>query len=415
MRIWVIKDGELLPFQADGRLMRTGMLARELVARGHDVTWWSTTFSHQHKRLLRERGTDIEMAARYRVRLLHAGLYRRNVSVTRYLHHWRAGVEFRRQARIPPPPDVIVTAFPTIDLAFEAVRYGRSRGVPVIVDVRDPWPDVFVQKSRRAIRPLIRIGCAPAYHRARYALRHASSIVATSHGYLRWAQRHGARNVDLANVFYIGSPRLSAPADRKSGEQDAAPDRPVTVTYIGSFGESYELSLICDAAGHLHDNPKVKFVIAGDGQQRSFLENRIGTLSNVTLLPWQDAVGARRLLESSDVGLVPCVSARDTMPNKAFEYLAAGLPLLSSLEGEMETLLEQSQAGLSYRCGDASDLVRQLRRLLDDGTRKQMASNASALFDQRCAADDIYRKYAEHVENIASAKHSRPSGSSAET
>ena len=144
MRIWVIKDGELLPSQSDERLMRTGMLAKELVVRGHDVTWWATTFSHQHKMLVRDRGGDIVIGPRYRLRLLHAGAYRRNVSATRYLHHWRAGVEFRRQALFPAPPDevavsvtdgVVTLSGSMRDRSLLAVAARLVRAVEGVVDV----------------------------------------------------------------------------------------------------------------------------------------------------------------------------------------------------------------------------------------------------------------------------------------
>jgi len=404
MRIWVIKDGELLPSQSDERLMRTGMLAKELVVRGHDVTWWATTFSHQHKMLVRDRGGDIVIGPRYRLRLLHAGAYRRNVSATRYLHHWRAGVEFRRQALLPAPPDVIVTAFPTIDLAFEAIRYAKHHDVPVIIDVRDAWPDVFVEKTPWMLRPAARFVFAADRWRAKYALRGAQSIVATSKAYLRWGAKNAGRSVGNDDrVFYIGYPtpeRITASTRRDAIRRRCSES--TIFTFIGSFGPSYELDLICDAAEVVRDREEIHFVIAGAGQQGAMLERRVRTLANVTLLPWQNAAEARALLQASHVGLVPCRFARDRMPNKVFEYFGAGLPILSSLEGETETLLSDSHAGLSYRCGDVTAFVRHVERLSSDVTlRERLALNSARLCDSQFAAEGIYQAYAEHVEQVA--------------
>ena len=58
MNVWLIKDGENLPIQPDARRMRTWMLADELVRQGHQVTWWSSTHSHQRKQLLFDRDRD---------------------------------------------------------------------------------------------------------------------------------------------------------------------------------------------------------------------------------------------------------------------------------------------------------------------------------------------------------------------
>ena len=72
MDIWVIKDGEPLPIEPDARVLRTGLLAAELVRRGHTVTWWTSTFAHHRKVLLQnlvdeEGGTEshLEMFTRF--------------------------------------------------------------------------------------------------------------------------------------------------------------------------------------------------------------------------------------------------------------------------------------------------------------------------------------------------------------
>ncbi len=59
VKVWLVKDGENLPIQAGSRKkMRTWMLAERLVARGHSILWWSSTFSHQTRKLLYGRPTS---------------------------------------------------------------------------------------------------------------------------------------------------------------------------------------------------------------------------------------------------------------------------------------------------------------------------------------------------------------------
>lgn len=110
MKVWLLKDGETLPIQPDARRMRTWMLAEELVRQGHDVTWWASTHSHQRKTLLCDGEREFEIAPRFRLRLLPAGAYRDNRSVSRLLHHSRLAAGFRRRAADLPPPDVVVSA-----------------------------------------------------------------------------------------------------------------------------------------------------------------------------------------------------------------------------------------------------------------------------------------------------------------
>ena len=49
LKVWLIKESEALPL-GTGRLMRTGSLAEYLSRKGHDVTWWASTFIHKEKR-----------------------------------------------------------------------------------------------------------------------------------------------------------------------------------------------------------------------------------------------------------------------------------------------------------------------------------------------------------------------------
>ena len=68
MVVWVLKDGEILPIQEYGRRMRTWLLADALLSRGHRVTWWASTFSHQRKALLFDRDRVFDVQRHFRLR-----------------------------------------------------------------------------------------------------------------------------------------------------------------------------------------------------------------------------------------------------------------------------------------------------------------------------------------------------------
>ena len=100
-------------------------------------------------------------------------------------------------------------------------------------------------------------------------------------------------------------------------------------------------------------------------------------------------------------GIVPCKSVKNAAPNKVFEYLSAGLPLISSLEGEMAILIEHHAIGLNYRPGDVEGLYNCIQRLSANSVlRSKMAANASRFFEEYGDADKIYAEYAEHVEKV---------------
>src|SRR5262249_14495443 len=156
------------------RPMRTGLLADELTRRGHSEVWWHSSFSHQTKELVSRDDCEFSIAAHFRLKLLYSGSYRRHLSLRRTLHHRRLALKFRRVAALERQRDAVVCALTPIGLASEAVACANQRGIPVLVDVRDPWPEVFVEFTPPGLRPVARLALRPAFRKTGRLLSQAS-------------------------------------------------------------------------------------------------------------------------------------------------------------------------------------------------------------------------------------------------
>ena len=411
MHIWLIKDGENLPVQHNSRKMRTGILAEELVNRGHDVIWWTSTFSHQRKSLLYKKDTDISVKPRFLLRLINAGIYKKNFSLKRYVHHRILAKKIRKHFRANFPPDVIICAFPIIDVAYEAVLYARKKNIPIILDIRDLWPDIILENFSSPFQNIVRFLLQRDFKRTKEAIKKADSLVAISRGCLEWSLKYAERpSGKYDKVFYTGYPS-NPPNSNYSSSKIEKFRRDIQAkkvfTFVGSFGISYELQLLCDAAQKIIEegDDNIHFAIAGDGQQRRALAARSKSLSNLSLLGWLNEHEITQLLKLSYAGIVPCKSVVDAMPNKTYEYFSSGLPVLSSLEGEMAQIIEMFQVGYSYKCGDVQGLSDCVMRLSqDEKLRNQMGSNALKLFGDKFSAEIVYSQFCEHIENVAKLK-----------
>ena len=410
MNVWLFKDGENLPVLPGVRRMRTWMLAEALAARGHDVTWWSSTHSHQRKALVAGADQVVEVAPRFLLRLLHAGSYRGNRSFARLAHHARLGRRFRHEAPALPAPDVVVSAFPTIELAWEAVRYAQSRRIPSLVDIRDPWPDSLADQAPQALRPLARLAIRPLERKSREAFAGADHLVACSQGFLEWGlQKAGRSRRPGDRVFYIGSARRTGAGPAPSAAISDLADRlagKVVFSFVGSFGHVYQLRLVCEAAAMLEKRglSQVHFVIAGAGAQGEAVTAAARKLGNLSAPGWISADDADHLMARSQAGLAPILQMPGCVPNKIFEYAAAGLPIVSSLRGETEQLLAAHGAGLTYAPGDLEAFVSIVTRLATDGNlRRGLAERSAAMFEREFRAERIYDEYARHVETVAHA------------
>ena len=411
MNIWLLQTGEPLPIQKNIRKMRTALVADKLLERGHSIYWWSSAFEHQQKKWVAGYDRDFHVAPNFVVRALRGCSYRANISFARYIDHWLVAFKFRTQSLKKPKPDLIVASMPCYHLAYESMRYARRNKIPLVVDIRDLWPDTFLTPLRN--KGLYRLGkviLSFDFAKSSALLRNADALLAMSKGCLEWGLDKSARNAgQWDKVFYHGYKKINKQSIIDSaGYFKKFKDKKVFL-FVGTFGKSYELRLILDAARRCFnkDRNDIIFYMAGTGDQYERIKKGSAGLSNVILPGWIGAQEIQEILHVSCAGIVPCRSVKNAAPNKVFEYLSAGLPLISSLEGETAQSIVRYNMGLNYRSGDAEGLYQNIRKLASDSNlRKKMSANAFQFFEKYGDADKIYDEYALHLEKIA--EHYKP-------
>ncbi len=327
----------------------------------------------------------------------------------RYADHRIIASKFRRASRCLPPPEVIVTATPCYHLAYEAVRYAKRNGIPSIVDVEDLWPDIFIDHlPSRALKHLGEMVLWRDYKKVEYLFKNADSIVAVSDTYLLWGlNKAGRKRSGNDKVFLLGY----KPLDPGPGGEDAEPVTPwirqrlgkKLVTFIGSFGYSYELDLLIKAARVFRGKEGVCFVLAGAGEQYDEIRRKSRSLDNVVVPGWIGRSEIEELLKASHAGLLPYVKgAPQSIPNKPIEYLSSGLPIISSLGGEMAQLIDTHRFGINYEPGNLDGLCSSINLLADNGDlHREMSRNARRFFMEYGDSDKIYSEYAMHVEEMS--------------
>jgi len=415
LKPWIIEIAEPLPdIDNNFRYLRCGMLADALIGRGHEVRWWSSTFNHMLKKNRFNKTTTIEPRPAFQITLLHGPGYKKNISIGRIKHNRITARSFEFQAhQCQSKPDVILVCLPTLEMAEKAVAYGRAHCIPVVVDVRDPWPDLYLSAFPHFLRGIARLGLVSEFRRAQRILRGASGITAVSETYLRWALTYAGRpRQESDGVFPLGcvGPDIEAKRDIES-RAVALRDKyglrrgiPVA-TFIGMFGASYDLATVVAAAKELQKvgSPNYQIVLAGNGDNNSNLRKKAQGLPNVTFTGWIDQTSMFQLMSISSIGLATySEGALQSLPNKPFEYMAAGLPLLSSLRGEMETIIQKYNIGLQYQPGKVSSLVKQLCWFAaNEEERRKMGFRARRLFEEKYSDKVVYPKFISHLENIA--------------
>lgn len=261
----------------------------------------------------------------------------------------------------------------------------RLKGAPLVFNVQDLYPDVPLESGQ--LRAGGAVAALEAIARSMY--RGADHIVAITEG---MKQRLVAKGVPEAKVDVI--PNFvdvdfitPLPKDNAWSRREGLHDKFV-VAHAGNVGFVYDLDAMLDAAKMMEDDPRVVFLIVGEGAAKAGLQARAKELSlgNVRFLPYQprDELPLMRAACDVQVALYKRNSARNSMPSKVYEVMASGRPLLASAEPESDLgqLVARAGCGLCVHPEDPKALVDALRRL-----KGEPALSAAMGKDGRAAAE----------------------------
>lgn len=413
MIVWVWRDCEPLPFDSNNpRLMRAGMFCAALAARGHQVRWFNSTFDHYQKHFRTQGPGTHRLDDGVQVELVKGLGYFSNSAPRRLVHNAIVAQRFMRRAEeiaaeTGQRPDVIVADLPIPDSALAAVRLAKKWQVPSVVSIRDLWPDFFLSFLSPAKAMLAKPFIANLDRIVRSACREADHLIGISEGYLAWsleragrARRHGDMVIPLGyaprKVDADSAKLASLTAKGVDFSKDLA-------TFVGSWGRTYDLEMLLGAAEALSGERDLQFVIAGQGEQGLMFEEAAKKLPNIVLPGWLDRDEIAALLEHSTVALAPySVSAPQGLPNKLFEYLAAGVFQVTTLGSEAREVLDESGAGLTVPGGDPEAFAAAIVAGRTAGRVPEKRKQIKAYFAEHFDADNVYARYVEELENIVS-------------
>lgn len=174
------------------------------------------------------------------------------------------------------------------------------------------------------------------------------------------------------------------------------------ISFIGNFGKRFEMGTVMKAAKKM--GSRFKFVLGGLGEQHETCKKMAKGLDNVILPGWLDNYQTAALLKLSTFGLAPYRSTPDftiSVPNKPIEYLSYAVPVLSSLKGALETLLEKKECGFTYQNNNVDSLVEFLMKISGDPvTLKRMSLNSRKAYEERFLSETIYHNMANHLISL---------------
>jgi len=265
-----------------------------------------------------------------------------------------------------PDADVVVAMSPPLTLGAVGWTIARARRAGFVFNVQDIFPDIAVEIG--AIRNRWVISAASALER--WCYRSADAVTVLSEDLARNVRAKSMRD-DKVHVIpnFVDTAAIQPSDPENDYRREHSLERKTVVMYAGNVGLSQSLELMIDAATALAYEEDLVFVINGQGARRGALEAKAASLDNVRFIDFQPPERLGEVLAAGDIHLVPLKSglASSSFPSKTYSILAAGRPLIASIDPgtEIARILEESGAGIATPPDDAEAMTKAIRRMLD--------------------------------------------------
>jgi len=340
---------------------------RALARAGHEVTVVTSYVQHKErtipeeyrgKRIVRSHEDGMEVIRTYATPGYGRDMKSRMSNYATFAM-WSVLAELRI-----PRPDVVVASSPPLPAAAAAAAFARARGARFLLEVRDLWPDSIIPMG------VVNDGAVitAARKMEHFAYRRADRIVALTEGI-----RDGivSQGIPAGRVSLItnGVDLDMAGGTHEPAHIDGVPDDAFVAMYVGNHGTYSSLGTVLQAAKMLEDDPSIRVVLVGGGDQKPMLQAMAADLALVNTT-FVDAVPKRAVpsyLERADLGLIPYQDMplfAGALPNKTFDYMAAGRPLLAAAPvGELTGLIDRAHCGWHVTPEDPTAMAAAIREV----------------------------------------------------
>ncbi len=312
-----------------------------------------------------------------------------------------------------PRPDVVVATSPQFFTAVAGWIVSIYKRRPFVFELRDLWPEsiaaVEAIRSKLLLRPLEML--------AHFLYRRADLIVPVTRTFSEELQRLGIPESRIEIV--TNGIELSATATKREISETrriyGIPEDAFVAGYIGTVGMSHGLATIIAAARLTRDDPRLHYVIMGEGADKQEVLSQIEreSLTNVTMIDGKPRAEAMEVVQSADVSLVLLKNTpvfETVIPSKIFEAMALRKPIVLGVRGEARRIVvDECESGIAFEPEDAPGMIECIRRLADDPDLvKTLGENGYRAVTERYLRPDLADRMMEAIES-----HCVPRGSHA--
>ena len=297
--------------------------------------------------------------------------------------------------------DLVWGTSPPIFQGITAWLLARLKRTPFLFEVRDLWPAFAIAVGVLRNKTLIR----SSLWLEKFLYTQADCVMVNSPGYIDHVRQRGARQVEL--VQNGADPDMFDPAvDGHTFRCAHNLEGKFIVLYAGAHGMSNDLGIVLQAADLLRAQANIRLVLIGDGKEKTALQARAQAmdLPNLVFIPPAAKADMPAVLAAADACiaiLMPIELYKTTYPNKVFDYMAAGRPVVLAIDGVIRQVVESAGAGIFVQPGNAQDMAQAIQCMaLEPQKAHQMGLAGRSYVEEHFSRAESAEKLAVLLEEM---------------
>ncbi len=300
--------------------------------------------------------------------------------------------------------DIVWGTSPPIFQSITAWALASIKRKPFLLEIRDLWPAFAIAVG--VLRQPILIEASEWLERFLY--KHADLVVVNSPGFIKHTRERGAENVEL--VPNGSDTRMFNPQqiDLESIQSWSHPGKFIAL-YAGAHGMSNDLETVLQAAALLNERLDIFIVLLGDGKEKPALQDlaqelELSNLQFLPPIPKNEMPAALAAADACIAILKPIPLYGTVYPNKVFDYMAAGKPVLLAMEGVIRDVIEAAGAGLAIPPGNPAELAKGIVYLAEhEEESREMGCRGREYVKQHFDRPIQAENFATLIENLPKA------------
>lgn len=308
--------------------------------------------------------------------------------------------------------------YPPVEFAFVAGMWLRKHSIPYVVDVKDQWPHIFVRQFPSKIRNFVKLFFLPYYFMAKKVLSLSTSISSISEPFLNWSLNVANRKKSEKDfIFYLSPPNkkiftkdkliIKKQKTKFNKLNIVAKNKNKNFLFVGNFMKTaFDFNPLIEAANYsTRNNLDWKFILCGNGDSWQELREKTKNIKNIILVGRVNYMELILISKLCSLGIAPIKNNPDyliSIPNKVLDYIALGLPVITSLSGIARSLIMEKNVGLYFNKDEKYALVKSILIYQNNPEKVlEQSINCKKLFKNKFEHKKIYKEALEIIGSIS--------------